>query len=82
MGEPVNMLYLQEENDALANDALETIEEDTLEGLKAMGAFGLQVPAEHGIDAFIRTLVNDTVMHITVMYFSPVNVSICQVALD
>lgn len=37
----------QEVNDPAANDALERIEDHTLEGLKALGAFGLQVPVEY-----------------------------------
>ncbi len=39
---------LQEVNDPLKNDALEDIESHTLDGLKGLGAFGLQVPAELG----------------------------------
>ena len=34
-------------HDPAANDALEKIEDDTLQGLKEMGAFGLQVPVEY-----------------------------------
>lgn len=30
------------------NDALEKVEDATMEGLKEMGAFGLQVPADLG----------------------------------
>uniref|UniRef100_A0A672RUG0 Very long-chain specific acyl-CoA dehydrogenase, mitochondrial n=1 Tax=Sinocyclocheilus grahami TaxID=75366 RepID=A0A672RUG0_SINGR len=37
-----------EVNDPMKNDALEKVEEHTMEGLKEMGAFGLQVPAELG----------------------------------
>lgn len=40
--------FFEEVNDALKNDGLEKIEDSTLEGLKEMGAFGLQVPEEHG----------------------------------
>ncbi len=32
----------------MKNDALEKVEEHTMEGLKEMGAFGLQVPADLG----------------------------------
>ncbi|XP_077444945.1 very long-chain specific acyl-CoA dehydrogenase, mitochondrial [Stigmatopora argus] len=40
--------FFQEVNDPAKNDALEKVEEHTMEGLKEMGAFGLQVPAELG----------------------------------
>ena len=36
-------VILQEQNDPLKNDELEKVEDDTMEGLKEMGAFGLQV---------------------------------------
>jgi len=39
---------LQEVNDAAKNDELEKIEDHTLEGLKELGAFGLQVPVDFG----------------------------------
>lgn len=35
-------------NDPAKNDSLEKVEEDTLQGLKELGAFGLQVPSELG----------------------------------
>lgn len=35
-------------NDAAKNDALEKVEDDTMQGLKEMGAFGLQVPSDLG----------------------------------
>lgn len=35
-------------NDPAKNDELEKIEDHTLQGLKELGAFGLQVPVEHG----------------------------------
>lgn len=38
--------FMSEENDPFKNDANEEIEPKTLQGLKEMGAFGLQVPAE------------------------------------
>lgn len=38
----------QEVNDAAKNDSLEKVEDHTMEGLKEMGAFGLQVPADLG----------------------------------
>ncbi|XP_076843444.1 very long-chain specific acyl-CoA dehydrogenase, mitochondrial [Brachyhypopomus gauderio] len=40
--------FFEEVNDPAKNDALEKVEDHTLEGLKEMGAFGLQVPAELG----------------------------------
>lgn len=38
----------QEVNDPAKNDSLEKVEDDTLQGLKELGAFGLQVPSELG----------------------------------
>lgn len=38
----------QEVNDPAKNDTLERVEETTLQGLKELGAFGLQVPSELG----------------------------------
>ena len=35
-------------NDPAKNDSLEQVEEKTLQGLKELGAFGLQVPSELG----------------------------------
>jgi very long chain acyl-CoA dehydrogenase len=40
--------FFQEKNDALKNDANEKIPEEILQGLKDLGAFGLQVPVELG----------------------------------
>lgn len=40
--------YMQEVNDPAKNDDLEKVEDHTMEGLKEMGAFGLQVPADLG----------------------------------
>ncbi|XP_055053762.2 very long-chain specific acyl-CoA dehydrogenase, mitochondrial [Misgurnus anguillicaudatus] len=40
--------FFEEVNDPMKNDALEKVEDHTMEGLKEMGAFGLQVPAELG----------------------------------
>ncbi|XP_071160122.1 very long-chain specific acyl-CoA dehydrogenase, mitochondrial-like [Mytilus edulis] len=40
--------FFEEQNDALKNDALEKVEDHVMEGLKALGAFGLQVPEELG----------------------------------
>ncbi|CAH1781953.1 unnamed protein product, partial [Owenia fusiformis] len=39
--------FFEEQNDSLKNDATEVIEEETMQGLKDMGAFGLQVPHEY-----------------------------------
>lgn len=44
---PVNKFF-EEVNDPAKNDALEKVEDNTMEGLKEMGAFGLQVPADLG----------------------------------
>ncbi|KAF0291111.1 Very long-chain specific acyl-CoA dehydrogenase, mitochondrial [Amphibalanus amphitrite] len=38
--------FFTEQNDAARNDATETIDEVTLQGLRELGAFGLQVPQE------------------------------------
>uniref|UniRef100_A0A8C9AA73 Very long-chain specific acyl-CoA dehydrogenase, mitochondrial n=1 Tax=Prolemur simus TaxID=1328070 RepID=A0A8C9AA73_PROSS len=43
-----SMCLPQEVNDAAKNDTLEMVEETTLQGLKELGAFGLQVPSELG----------------------------------
>ncbi|XP_028986683.1 very long-chain specific acyl-CoA dehydrogenase, mitochondrial [Betta splendens] len=40
--------FFEEVNDPAKNDALEMVEDHTMEGLKEMGAFGLQVPADLG----------------------------------
>uniref|UniRef100_A0A8C9WFP1 Very long-chain specific acyl-CoA dehydrogenase, mitochondrial n=1 Tax=Scleropages formosus TaxID=113540 RepID=A0A8C9WFP1_SCLFO len=40
--------HLQEVNDPMKNDALEKVEDSTMEGLKELGAFGLQVPTDLG----------------------------------
>ncbi|KAM6949057.1 very long-chain specific acyl-CoA dehydrogenase, mitochondrial [Aplochiton taeniatus] len=40
--------FFEEVNDPMKNDSLEKVEDHTLEGLKEMGAFGLQVPADLG----------------------------------
>ena len=39
---------VQEQNDALENDALETIKPETMSGLKELGACGLQIPQDLG----------------------------------
>ncbi|MBZ3870507.1 Very long-chain specific acyl-CoA dehydrogenase, mitochondrial [Sciurus carolinensis] len=40
--------FFKEVNDPAKNDTLERVEETTLQGLKELGAFGLQVPSELG----------------------------------
>ncbi|KAK2147389.1 hypothetical protein LSH36_555g01001 [Paralvinella palmiformis] len=40
--------FFQEVNDPLKNDAIEKVEDATLQGLKDLGAFGLQVPEDYG----------------------------------
>ncbi|XP_054431741.1 very long-chain specific acyl-CoA dehydrogenase, mitochondrial [Pteronotus mesoamericanus] len=40
--------FFEEVNDPAKNDSLERVEETTLQGLKELGAFGLQVPTELG----------------------------------
>jgi len=40
--------FFEEVNDPAKNDALEKVEEHSLQGLKEMGAFGLQVSQDHG----------------------------------
>ncbi|XP_043558440.1 very long-chain specific acyl-CoA dehydrogenase, mitochondrial-like isoform X1 [Chiloscyllium plagiosum] len=45
--DPVSKFF-QEVNNAAENDRLEKVEDKTMEGLKEMGAFGLQVPVDLG----------------------------------
>ncbi|KAM7377273.1 hypothetical protein PAMA_013867 [Pampus argenteus] len=40
--------FFEEVNDPAKNDVLEKVEDHTMQGLKEMGAFGLQVPADLG----------------------------------
>ncbi|XP_002736889.1 very long-chain specific acyl-CoA dehydrogenase, mitochondrial-like [Saccoglossus kowalevskii] len=40
--------FFEEVNDAAKNDQQETVDDETLQGLREMGAFGLQVPQEYG----------------------------------
>ncbi|XP_046905049.1 very long-chain specific acyl-CoA dehydrogenase, mitochondrial [Hypomesus transpacificus] len=40
--------FFEEVNDPMKNDTLEKVEDHTMEGLKEMGAFGLQVPTDLG----------------------------------
>lgn len=41
-------VFLRENNDAAKNDSMETVAPETLEGLKELGAFGLQISEEYG----------------------------------
>jgi len=43
------MLICQDHNDPLKNDAEWVLDEGTLDGLRHMGAFGLQVPEKYGL---------------------------------
>jgi len=43
------LLICQEHNDPLKNDAEWVLDETTLDGLRHMGAFGLQVPEKYGL---------------------------------
>ncbi|KAI8770611.1 very long-chain specific acyl-CoA dehydrogenase, mitochondrial [Biomphalaria glabrata] len=45
--------FFEEQNDALKNDSLEKVEDSSMQGLREMGAFGLQVPQELGTSALI-----------------------------
>ncbi|KAK7065928.1 hypothetical protein SK128_015293, partial [Halocaridina rubra] len=40
--------FFHEHNDATKNDLLEKVDDETMEGLKGLGAFGLQVPTDLG----------------------------------
>ena len=42
------LLFCQEHNDPLKNDEDGVLDERTMDGLKLMGAFGLQVPEKYG----------------------------------
>lgn len=54
-------MCFQEVNDPMKNDALEKVEEHTMEGLKEMGAFGLQVPADLGGVGLTNTQVRSRI---------------------
>lgn len=43
---PATLKFFQEFNDAAKNDTEEKVDDKTMEGLKEMGAFGLQVPTD------------------------------------
>merc|ERR1719290_666727 len=43
---PIAERVMTEQNDPLLNDQLETVPEDTINALRELGAFGLQVPVE------------------------------------
>ncbi|XP_077987519.1 very long-chain specific acyl-CoA dehydrogenase, mitochondrial-like isoform X2 [Glandiceps talaboti] len=40
--------FFEEVNDAAKNDQIEKVEDNTMQGLREMGAFGLQVPVDYG----------------------------------
>ena len=42
------LFVCQDHNDPLKNDEEGVLDERTMDGLKLMGAFGLQVPEEYG----------------------------------
>merc|ERR1719367_1853766 len=43
---PIAERVMEEQNDPLLNDQLESVPEDTVNALRELGAFGLQVPVE------------------------------------
>eukprot|EP00096_Caligus_rogercresseyi_P009665 TRINITY_DN3313_c0_g1_i1.p1 TRINITY_DN3313_c0_g1~~TRINITY_DN3313_c0_g1_i1.p1 ORF type:complete len:627 (+),score=235.08 TRINITY_DN3313_c0_g1_i1:72-1952(+) len=45
---PITEKFVNEVNDPLLNDKLETVPEETVQGLRELGAFGLQVPEDLG----------------------------------
>merc|ERR1719414_2087034 len=45
---PIAERVMEEQNDPLLNDQLESVPEDTVNALRELGAFGLQVPVELG----------------------------------
>lgn len=47
-------LFYQEINDPLKNDSLEKVEDHVMEGLKELGAFGLQVPVDNGKPSILK----------------------------
>lgn len=55
-------------NDPAKNDTLERLEETTLQGLKDLGAFGLQVPSELGGVGLGNTQVRGS-LSLTVPHF-------------
>lgn len=61
-------------NDATKNDALEKVEDHTMQGLKEMGAFGLQVPADLGglglSNTQVRTQLALSASWTSILYFS------------
>jgi len=46
-------LNCQDHNDPLKNDEQAVLDESTMDGLKLMGAFGLQVPEKYGWNSMI-----------------------------
>lgn len=58
----------QEVNDAAKNDSLEKVEDHTMQGLKEMGAFGLQVSADLGGLGLSNTQVRQ-IMSVTLVLY-------------
>lgn len=57
-------MALQEVNDPMQNDNLEKVEDRTMEGLKEMGAFGLQVPVDFGGLGLTNTQVREEILRL------------------
>lgn len=53
----------QEVNDPAKNDMMEQVDENTMQGLKDLGAFGLQVPSELGGVGLCNTQVRVSWYH-------------------
>lgn len=60
---PLCLHMRQEVNDSAKNDALEKVEDHTMEGLKEMGAFGLQVPSDLGGLGLSNTQVGPQILN-------------------
>ena len=53
----------QECNDPAKNDTVEKVDDETMEGLKAMGAFGLQVNIYKILAIVKRGVKNELILH-------------------
>ena len=53
----------QERNDPAKNDTVEKVDDETMEGLKAMGAFGLQVNIYKILAIVKRGVKNELILH-------------------
>lgn len=58
----------QEVNDSAKNDMMEQVDETTIQGLKELGAFGLQVPSELGGVGLCNTQVREPLSHFPVSW--------------